>query len=144
MTIPPLIIGPVPPESNPPIEPQYYKPRVYFIMALSFGMTTLVTTTINHDYEIGQLVRLIIPSANGSRALNNSLSYIISIPALNQFVLSIASIGVDPFITTTNPNQPQTLAIGNVNTGNIGRHGRAYLPPFIPGSFRDISTRGNP
>ncbi len=140
MFTPPLIFGPIPPESNPPIEPQFYQPKQFFIDDITLGQTTTVTTTINHDYVIGQLVRLLIPQANGSRQLSETQSYVIQVPASNQVVLQLdSSVNVDPFISTSAPNQPQILPIGDINSGQINSSGRINNLDYIPGSFINIS-----
>lgn len=140
-----VITYPIPPYQNVPIHSHYYKPRRFKISAIGIGATTLVTTSKEHDYIIGQLVRLIIPNKFGSRQLNEVEGYVISIPAENQVVLDINSIGTDPFIS--NPTfikfesntVAQILGIGDINDGAINRHGRCHTKTYIPGSFRNIS-----
>lgn len=136
---PPLISGPVPPYSNPPINPQYYKPSQYFIGTLTLGRTTTITTTVSHNYVIGQLCRLLIPSINGTYQLNEKTGYVIDIPASNQIILDIDSLRLDPFVTTTQPTQPQILAIGDINLGNINASGNLNASTLIPGSYQNIS-----
>lgn len=131
--------GPVPPYTNPPIEPQYYQPRVYFISNITLGQITLVTTTINHDYVIGQLCRLIIPPAYGCRELNEVTGYVISIPASDQVVLDIYSQGGNPFVSASTSNQPQILPVGDINSGVQNTNGRINQITYIPGSFINIS-----
>ena len=138
---PPLMTGPIALYNNVPIEPQFYKPRAFFITALSLGETTTVTTSVDQDYVIGQLCRLIIPNGWGSRKLNEQLGYVISIPAPNQVVLNINSQEVNPFINAGFPTRPQILAVGDINNGDINTHGRSPTKTFIPGSFRNISPK---
>src|ERR1700691_3913599 len=136
-----FIIGPVPPESNPPINPQYYAPNWFNISAIGLGQTTTVTTTVNHNYVIGQLVRLIIPQMYGCRQLNEQTGYVLSIPAANQVVLSIYSQNFDVVTAnpTSNTTQPQILAIGDINNGTSNSSGRSNTGTSIPGSFINIS-----
>jgi hypothetical protein len=139
MAFPYPYVGPIAPYNNLPIESQNYQPQFYFISAIALGPTTTVTTTVNHDYAIGQECRLFIPQANGSRQLNQQTGIILSIPNPNQVVLNINTIvNVDQFVTSTAPTQPQIMAIGDVNTGqtNTGRSGNLT---YIPGSFTNIS-----
>lgn len=137
----PFFIGPIAPERNPPIHPEYYQPRVFDISAISNGLTTTITTSVNHDYVIGQLVRLFIPSFYGSYPLSGKEGLVISIPAPNQVTLNIVSIYANAFIPTPTygPTPPQIIAIGDINSGAINAQGRAPLATFIPGSFIDIS-----
>ena len=134
-----VISPPIPAYQNLPIEPQNYQPRFFFIEDITQGPTTIVTTTTDHDYVIGQLIRLIIPPTNGIRLLNGQLGYVISIPADDQVEVTIYSVGLDPFITSNNRNQPQILPVGDVNTGQTNANGPFFTTPYIPGSFIDIS-----
>ena len=138
---PPLIFGPIAPENNPPINPQYYVPSLLDISALTLGPTTLVTTTVTHNYVVGQLVRLLISQLYGSFQLNEQEAYVIAIPAPNQVILNLNSLNANPFVAnpTSGTTQPQIVAVGDVNTGNINAQGRFNNGTFIPGSFIDIS-----
>lgn len=137
----PAIIGPVPPYSNVNIEPQNYQPSIFVISAITLGVTTLVTTSVNHNYVIGQEVRLIIPPANGSRQLNGQSGFVLSIPNSNQVNLSInSSQNVDKFIATTSPReQPQIASIGDLNNGSLNSNGSGSQITFVQGSFINIS-----
>lgn len=137
------ITGPIAPYNNVPIHIEYFKPRQFFIENITLGKTTIITTTTDHDYIIGQLVRLIIPFFSGCRQLNEVEGYVISIPADDQIEADIdSSRNVDLFVTTSNAQQPQILAIGDVNNGIIVSTGQS-LPinviPGIPGAFKNIS-----
>lgn len=135
-----IITPPTPAYSNPPITPEFFKPKKFFILNITLGKTTIVQTTIDVDYVVGQLVRLIIPKHNGSRQLNEKLGYVISIPSANQVEIDIdSSINIDDFISSLAPNQPQILAIGDINSGQINSYGRVNLNLHIPGSFINIS-----
>jgi hypothetical protein len=131
--------GPVPPYNNVPINAEYYKPGMFFISNITLGQTTLVTTSADHNYIIGQLTRLIIPRFNGTRQLNEQTGYVISIPSSNQVELGITSTGYDPFVTSTYPTQPQILAIGDISSGNINSSGNLNTSVSIPGSYQNIS-----
>ncbi len=140
MSNPPLLNGPIPAFNNPPITPQYYKPKQFFISNITLGITTIVTTILNMDYVVGQLVRLLIPFSNGCRELNEVIGYIISIPSMTQVEIAIdSSRNVSQFISSTQPNQPQIIAVGDVNTGSINAFGRNPTSTKIEGSFINIS-----
>lgn len=137
-----VISFPIPPYSNVPIQPQYYQPRRFVISAITLGVQTTVTTSVNHNYVIGQEVRLLIPIGYGSRGLSGQSGYVISIPAPNQVLLTINSVGIDQFISASLAQSPQIIAVGDINTGIISSTGMV-LPigqvPGIPGSFENIS-----
>jgi len=134
-----VISYPIPPYSNLPINAQYYEPSRFVISAISLGQTTIITTTINNNYVIGQLVRLIIPPSFGTRQLNEQEGYVISIPTANQVELNIYSVGFDLFINSTATTQAQILAIGDINSGTQNSNGRSNTGTFIPGAFINIS-----
>lgn len=137
---PPLMFGPIAPENNPPINPQYYKPSVFIIEGITNGTTTLVSTTIDNNYVIGQLVRLLIPEIYGGQQLNEKEAYVISIPNPNQVILLLDSSQFDTFTgnLSSGTTPAQIAAVGDINSGvtNTGRSGNGT---FIPGSFIDIS-----
>jgi hypothetical protein len=143
--IPPWDMGPIAAERNPPINPEYYQPSRFVIEAISYGPTTLVTTTLPNNYAKGQLVRLMIPSYWGARQLNNRQGYVITIPDDNQVVVAIDSRGYTAFgfvgaDTANKKQQPQIIAMGDINSGAINAAGRVMNGTFIPGSFIDVSA----
>ena len=133
--------GPKPPYSNPPIEPQYYMPRQYVIAGLTLGINTIVTTTVDHDYVIGQQIRLLIPEFSGSRQLNDQVGYVIAIPSSTQVTTTINSTNANAFIPSPpyTLQYPRILPIGDVNSGAINASGRINNTTYIPGSFLNIS-----
>lgn len=134
-----VISGPVPLYQNFPIQAQFYAPSVFNISAITLGQFTIVTTSINHNYVIGQLVRLLIPNGYGSRALNEQTGYVVSIPAPNQVTLNLSSYNVSAFINANLPTAAQIVAVGDVNMGYISKTGRIVASTNIPGSFINIS-----
>ncbi len=141
-----VISYPIPPYSNPPIQPGFYQPQRFNITALTTGLQTTVTTSTTNNYVIGQLIRFVIPNNYGSRGLNGVEGYITSILASNQFIVAINSNGVDPFISTplSGPKSTaQVLALGDINNGGINAQGRINQQTFITGSFIDVSPNGS-
>jgi hypothetical protein len=141
---PPLMTGPIALYNNVPIQSQFYVPSQFFISAISLGQTTTITTTVNHNYVMGQECRLLIPMTNGTIQLNQQTGFVISIPNPNQVVLNIVSQGDTPFNSTTLSIQPQITAIGNINTGVINNpiniiNGIVQTGTSIPGSFINVS-----
>lgn len=132
--------GPIAPENNPPIHPEYYLPSVFFISAISLGLTTTVTTSVNHNYVVGQSVRLLIPPTYGSYQLNELTAYVINIPAPNQVILNLNSTNSNAFIPNPlyGPIKPQIVAVGDINSGPISTNGR-NVQTYIAGSFINIS-----
>lgn len=137
-----IISGPVPPYSNPPINPQYYTPRVNTITNITLGLTTVITMQNDNEYVIGQLVRLLIPNGWGCRQLNEKEGYVVAIPSNTQVEVNIASNqNVDAFTTGPSTSTPQILGIGDLNNGQINSFGRINNLTYIPGSYRNISPQ---
>lgn len=134
-----VISYPIPPYSNPPINPQYYQPSRFVISAITRGVTTTVTTSENHNYVVGQQVRFIIPPAYGIRQLNEQYGYVISVPSTTQVEVDISSVGMDAFTDPGTGTVAQILAIGDINSGPINSNGRIDNITYIYGSFIDIS-----
>lgn len=134
----------MPPPFNPsinlPINSQFYQPSLFDISALTLGTTTTVTTSVNHNYVIGQVVRLHIPVAYGSSQISGQSGNVINIPAANQVVVTIDSTLANAFIPSPahGPTPPQIAAIGDVNSGPINSTGSLNQGTFIPGSFINI------
>lgn len=135
----PFPSGPVPAYSNPPINPQYYQPSRFVISAVTNGSTTLITTAVNHNYVIGQTIRVLIPNTYGCVQINGQQGNVISIPAANQVVVTIDSSNANSFQQGVVITPPQIIAIGDINSGFINATGRIGSGTYVPGSFIDIS-----
>lgn len=107
------ISGPIALYANIPIHPEYYQPRRFVISAISLGKTTTVTTSEDHDYVIGQNVRIRIPVLYGAQQLNAAYGMVISIPSTTQVEINIDSSFANAFI----PN-PLTATITNISQTN--------------------------
>ena len=135
----PIISFPIPAYSNVPINPQFYKPRFWFISTITQGMTTTVTTTTNQDFVVAQLVRFIIPPTFGIRQLNEREGYVIAINSSTQVVVDIDSSFMDAFTSSSVTTQPQIIPVGDIANGQVNATGRQNTGTFIPGSFINIS-----
>jgi hypothetical protein len=135
----PVIRGPVPPYSNNPIAPQFYQPSQFFISGITLGQTTVITTSVNHNFVLDQEVRLLIPPSFGTIQLNHRTGFVIAISAPNQVTLNINSTNADAYIASTNKiQQAQIIAIGDVSNGVINT-GRSGNMTYVPGAFINIS-----
>lgn len=90
--------GPVPPYTNPPIEPQFYEPSRFEIANITRGSTTTVETTEDHNYVLGQLVRLLIPQLYGAKQLNGIQAMVTQVLSSTQVILDIDSSKFNAFI----------------------------------------------
>lgn len=140
---PPVTSAPFAPERNPPIEPQDYQPSQFNITAISYGLTTTVTTAVSpygvkNNYVIGQLVRILIPAQCGAFELNNQEGYVIAIPGTNQVTINLNSSKASPFNASGSKTPPQIVAVGDTNSGPTNT-GRLNQTTYIQGSFINIS-----
>lgn len=129
---------PIPAETNPPINPQYFQPSRFYISNIVLGRRTVVTTETAHNYVLGQQVKLLIPSTYGCIQLNETTGYVAFIPSSTQVTVTIdSSTNVNAFISspTYGTTQPQIIAIGDINTGYINPTGNTTQTTTIPGSF---------
>jgi hypothetical protein len=134
-----VVSFPIPAYSNLPIQPQFYAPSRFEIDDIAKGRTTVVTTTVDHNYVIGQLVRITIPAAYGMYQINENQGIVVTIPSTKEVEIQIDSTSYDSYIAATNANVPQILAIGGFNYGIISTNGRVVGSTNIPGSFINIS-----
>lgn len=135
-----VISYPIPLFQNFPIDSDFYKPSRFVISNVTLGSTTIITTSVDHNYVIGQEVRLLIPSNFGCYELNEQSGLVLSIPSSTQVELNINSINDNAFISATaTVSSPQILAIGDINSGPTNSQGRVNQQTFIDGSFQNIS-----
>ncbi len=139
----PFNFAPIAPERNPPINPQYYEPSRFVITGITEGLNSIVTTSLPHNYVIGQEIKLLIPPFWGAYQLNKQTGFVIAIPSSTQVTVTIDSIGANTFGLRSPapqyPQQPQIIAIGDINSGLINSRITSSPSPTIPGAFRDIS-----
>ena len=138
-----VISYPIPAYQNVPIREDFYKPRRFEIEDITLGQTTIVETTEDHDYVIGQQIRLIIPPSYGCIQLNEVTGYVIEVISQVEVLVDIdSSVNVDPYIQSSNTTVvAQILAIGDINRGAINANGRSPTSTLIPGSFQNISPQ---
>jgi hypothetical protein len=92
-----------------PFDPIYY-PRRRYISAISAAANAVVKMTVTHGYEVGQIVRMVVPAAYGMVEMNGLQGTIIAINTnTNTITLDIDSSGFTAFafpLTTAVPFTP--------------------------------------
>lgn len=133
--------GPVPPYNNPPINPEWYKPRSYIIQSITRGPTTIVQTVLNHDYVVGQQVKMIMFLPQRGWQFNNQTAFVISIPSVDEVEIGINSVDYNDFVYSPGygKNKSQIIAIGSNNSGSLNPDGRFTALLTNPGAFQNIS-----
>jgi len=115
-------------------------PSRFVIENVALGPTTTVTTTEDHNYVVGQFVRLIIPPSFGCYQLNEQAGYVLSVPSSTEVELEInSSMNVDAYVASYAATQAQILAVGAIGNGQTNANGRSSNLTYIPGSFQNIS-----
>lgn len=136
------IRGPIAPESNPPIVPEYFRPDVYFITGITQGLMTTITTNVANQYVIGQQVRFVIPNMYRMIQLDEQQAYVLTIVDPTSFKVGIDTRAYNTFDPSPpyGPTRPQVMAIGDVNTGvSNNPNGRVNQGTTIPGAFINTS-----
>jgi len=119
-----------------------YTPALNDIDAITQSNPALVTTIDNHNYVIGQEVQFFIPPQWGIRQLDQLTGYVLSIPALDEFTVSIDTTLFDAFVTPTPSafiviDPAQVMGIGDSNFGLNAPGGVVAVPQTIPGAFEN-------
>jgi len=141
-----------------------YIPELCYITAISTGTTTVITTSINHNFVVGQEVGFIIPSQWGMTQLDSAVylqtnfqpqQAIVTAVTANTLTVNVNSTGFTAFSYPTSATAalgvtfPQVVPIGDQNTGySLTSSG---LVPFlgvtngtigIPGAFTANTRQG--
>jgi hypothetical protein len=142
--------------------PFLYAPEDNVVSFVTTGATTTITTTMYHNFEVGQEIAFRIPSVYGTTQLNSLpnvvipgspvYGYVLSVTDNWTFVCSINSVGYTAF----NSNQPyanypglqfpQVVAVGDVNSGGqvIYSGSPLYPSPRFPTSTNRVPTINGP
>ena len=142
--------------------PFLYLPEDNVVSTITTGTTTTVSTTMYHNFEVGQEIAFRIPNVYGTTQLNSLpnviipgspiYGYVISVTDNWTFVCSINSIGYtafntnQPFLNYPGLQFPQVVAVGDVNTGGqvIYAGSPLYPSPRFPTSTNRIPTINGP
>ena len=96
-----------------------YMPAMRVIAGISNGFPATVTTTVNHGYIVGTIVRLDIAPTGGMLQANQMTGTILSVPTLTTFTLSIDTTNFDTFVVPSvfppGYNDSQCTPVGEIN-----------------------------
>ena len=132
--------GPIAPQRNPEPMPEWFQPSRFGISAIVRGSDTVITTDDDHNYVLGQQVRILVPFNYGTVQINELDAFVIGIPSSTEVRININSSTFTDFI----PSPPSLLtppsiqAIGELNTGLLVTS-RSAPTTTIPGAFENIS-----
>jgi hypothetical protein len=138
----PFNSGPIAPERNPPITPQYYSPRavvIFSITPISQVSTQIVTSTSN-QFVVGQVVRFDICARVGMQELNQTQAIVYSITNDTTFLVIADTTTLNSFNPSGNSRQESfVVPLGDFNSGQINSSGRINNITYIDGSFINVS-----
>jgi hypothetical protein len=99
-----------------------FRPQLMFISAITQADPGVVTTTANHNYLSGLIVRLLIPLPMGTPQLVsmtqlNGMEFPIMVLSANTFSIPIDTSFFDPFVVPPDPQMtsPQVVPTGEIN-----------------------------
>jgi len=97
-----------------------YKPAMRVIAGITNAPMATVTTTVNHGYLIGTIVRLDIAPTGGMLQANQQTGTILSVPTPTTFTLNLNTTSFDAFtVPSVFPppyNDSQVVPIGEDNS----------------------------
>jgi hypothetical protein len=74
-----------------------YQPAMRLISSITNASSAVVTTTFNHNYLTGLIIRLDIPSYIGMQQANQAIVTITQILGLTSFMVNLNTLSFDPF-----------------------------------------------
>lgn len=102
--------------------PTVMTPYISYIVALTTGATTIVTTSFPHGLSVGDSVRLVIPSPWGTTQISGQQGIVTVVTNAIQFTVAINSTGATTFAFPTTAQAgagvtwPQVIPFGDAAT----------------------------
>lgn len=97
-----------------------YQPAMRVISAITNALQVTVTTTIDHQYQPGIIVRIDIPTGLGMQQLNQQIGAITSVPTTTTFTMAIDTTKYDVFTPPTMFPPPyqdaMSVPVGEINS----------------------------
>lgn len=107
-----------------PFDPRYY-PRRRFITGVTAASSAVITLSVTHQFTVGQLVRIYVPSGWGMTQMDGQLATITAInTTTNTITVNIDSSAYTAFafptsaIAATGINFPQVVPVGEAASGS--------------------------
>lgn len=101
------------------IQNPVYQPAMRLISAISNAFPAVVTTTFDHNYITGIIVRLDIPPANGMLPLDGQI-FPITVTSTTTFTIPVDTTNLGPFtipmVTYHINTAAQVVPVGEINS----------------------------
>jgi hypothetical protein len=92
-----------------------FQPANRQVTAITNADAALVTTSFDHNYIVGTIVRFFIPNGYGMDQLHLQQGAILTVPTTDTFTVDIDTRDYTPFAVPASPTQyAQVTAIGEV------------------------------
>ncbi len=89
-----------------------FQPAMRLVVAITNAAAAQVTTSFEHNYETGDIVRLIVPDGYGMVQVNG-LKGTIEVNSPTTFLIDIDTTYFDPFVIPPDPS-PQVITVAQV------------------------------
>lgn len=106
-----------------------YRPLRMVVTNVTNAAQAIVTTQINHQYSIGDQLRLLVPLSYGM-TIDKTIQ-IIAIPSANTLQCNLNTIGADPFAIPVPLRNPAQLIPINQSVDNVYDNPPVNPPIFI-------------
>lgn len=115
----------------PPVE---WTPEARIITGISQAASAVVTTAVAHGYQLGAIVRLLVPANFGMTQANGLLATITAIPSVNSFTVNVDTSGFTAFAF---PQQAPAFASSFAQSIPVGE-----LSSTFASSEQNLATTG--
>lgn len=95
------------------VEDPTFQPAVRYISAITNSNPAVITTTFDHDYQTGLIVRIVLPDEAGMPQINKKIGTI-TVTADDEFTINIDTTHFDVF-TLPVLDYAQVVPIGEDN-----------------------------
>lgn len=93
-----------------------FQPAMRIIANITRSNPAIVTTTFDHNYITGTIIRLIVPPGHGMDQADQLFGPIV-VTSSTTFAISIDTTSFNPFVIPDTPGTcAQTIAIGEINS----------------------------
>lgn len=98
-----------------------YTPALRLVSSVTNDAQAVVTTSFDHGYLVGLIVRLTVPQEFGMRQLHNLVGTLIEVPTSDTFVIDIDTTHFDIFVAP-DPEPwyvndfPSVVPVGEINS----------------------------
>lgn len=75
-----------------------FQPALRLVTGITNGVTPTVTTSFDHNYEAGLIVRINVPAEYGMIQINGLTGQILTTPTTDTFTINIDTTAFDAFV----------------------------------------------